>query len=119
MRYKGYTTTMQFSNDDGVYYGVIEGIDNSVSFESNTAEEFEATFHEAVDDYEGILLRMAKREIVTRRIRVGAVIFVTLSGLLGLWLANYNRSVGNMLGAIYNALFVIMDTIILVSLCKN
>ena len=43
MNYKGYLGSVAFSEQDGVFYGKVEGINGLVNFEGE--------FHEAVDDY--------------------------------------------------------------------
>ena len=49
--YKGYYTLIHFDSEDKVLYGKIEGIDDLVTFESDSAKEIEKEFHEAVDDW--------------------------------------------------------------------
>lgn len=49
--YKGYCAKIEYSVEDKVMYGKIEGINSLISFESESALEIEGAFHEAVDDY--------------------------------------------------------------------
>ena len=49
--YKGYYTLIHFDSEDKVLYGKIEGIDDLVTFESDSAKEIEKEFHYAVDDW--------------------------------------------------------------------
>ena len=49
--YKGYYTLIHFDSEDKVLYGKIEGIDDLVTFESDSAKEIEKEFHDAVDDW--------------------------------------------------------------------
>lgn len=51
LKYKNYWSKIEYSADDGVLYGRIEGISDLVNFESPSAEEIETEFHKAVDDY--------------------------------------------------------------------
>ena len=51
LEYKGYFTTIEFSVDDMVLHGKIEGINDLVNFEADNASEIEQAFHDAVDDY--------------------------------------------------------------------
>ena len=46
---------MKYSAEDRVYYGKIDGIDDLVNFESDSAEGLEKAFHSAVDDYLNML----------------------------------------------------------------
>ncbi len=50
-KYKGYQTHVEFSAEDRVLHGKIEGINDLIIFESDNAAEIEKEFHSAVDDY--------------------------------------------------------------------
>ena len=49
--YKNYIGTVNFSEDDGVFFGKVSGIKDSISFEGDTVESLIADFHMAVDEY--------------------------------------------------------------------
>ena len=49
--YRGYYTSPYWSDYDGVFHGKLELIDDLVTFDAETYEEFEVAFHDAVDDY--------------------------------------------------------------------
>jgi len=51
MFHKDYIGSVHYSTDDEVFYGKIEGIDDSVGFEGSSVEELKLAFHEAVEDY--------------------------------------------------------------------
>jgi len=51
LEYKGYSTRVEFSQEDNVLFGKVEGINDLILFESNKADEIEMNFHEAVDEY--------------------------------------------------------------------
>lgn len=51
LKYKGYIGSVRFSEDDGVFFGEIEGIDGLVTFEGSSIKELTESFHEAVEDY--------------------------------------------------------------------
>ena len=51
LEYKGYFTRIEYSVEDQVLHGRIEGIQDLVNFECERADEAESAFHEAVDDY--------------------------------------------------------------------
>ena len=51
LEYKGYYTKIEYSAEDKVLYGKIEGIKDLVNFESESPERVEEEFHLAVDDY--------------------------------------------------------------------
>ncbi len=51
LEYKGYYTKVEYSVEDQVLYGKIEGIKDLVNFESESLDAVEEEFHKAVDDY--------------------------------------------------------------------
>lgn len=51
LEYKGYYAKVEFSAEDAVLYGKIEGINDLISFESESASGISQAFQEAVDDY--------------------------------------------------------------------
>jgi len=51
MEYKGYIGSVEFSEDDGLFYGKVIGIRSLISYEGTTAKTLVKNFHEAVDDY--------------------------------------------------------------------
>lgn len=51
MEYKGYQTRIIFDSESMVLRGKIEGINDYVDFESDSALKIEKEFHSAVDDY--------------------------------------------------------------------
>lgn len=57
--HRGYYTKIQYSTEDNCYYGVLEGLRDSISFEGGkTEQDFEENFHLAVDDYIEILTKL-------------------------------------------------------------
>jgi predicted HicB family RNase H-like nuclease len=51
MMYKGYTARYEFDQDEGVLHGHVDGIDDVVSFVSETVEGLEREFRTSVDIY--------------------------------------------------------------------
>ena len=51
IEYKGYIATVEYSHEDTCFFGKLEMIDDLVTFEADAANELEANFHVAVDDY--------------------------------------------------------------------
>ncbi len=51
MEYKGYLGSVEFSEEDALFYGKILGIRALISYEGTNAAELVADFHGAVDDY--------------------------------------------------------------------
>lgn len=51
IKYKDYIGSVHFSQEDKVFYGRIEGINDLVTFEGRSVDEFVSAFQEAVEDY--------------------------------------------------------------------
>ena len=51
LEYKGYHTRIEFDSYSKVLHGKIEGINDLVTFESDSVSDIENEFHKAVDDY--------------------------------------------------------------------
>ena len=51
MEYKGYVGSVEFSEQDGVFFGKVQGIRSLISYEGTNAKELVADFHGAVDEY--------------------------------------------------------------------
>lgn len=51
MQYKGYVGSIEFSENDCVFFGKVQGIRSLISYEGTTAQELLDDFHGAVDDY--------------------------------------------------------------------
>lgn len=51
IEYKGYLGSVEFSEEDGLFFGKVMGIRSLISYEGETAKELLEDFHGAVDDY--------------------------------------------------------------------
>ena len=51
IEYKGYIGSVEFSEEDGVFYGKVQGIRSLISYEGRNAKELVKDFHVSVDDY--------------------------------------------------------------------
>lgn len=51
MEYKGYVGSVEFSEEDGIFFGKVMGLRALISYEGSNASELVADFHGAVDDY--------------------------------------------------------------------
>ena len=51
MQYKGYIGSVEFSENDRVLFGKVQGIRSLISYEGTTVQELLDDFHGAVDDY--------------------------------------------------------------------
>lgn len=51
LTYNGFIGSVQFSTDDDVFFGKIEGINDLITFEGDSVSILKKAFKEAVDDY--------------------------------------------------------------------
>ena len=51
LQYKGYVGNIEFSEEDKIFYGKVQGIRSLISYEGDTAEALITDFHNAIDDY--------------------------------------------------------------------
>lgn len=51
LEYKGYLANVYYSPEDEAFYGKIFGINDVVTFESESAKQLKSVFIEAVEDY--------------------------------------------------------------------
>ena len=51
MEYKGYIGSVEFSPEEEIFYGKVQGIRSLISYEGTNAAELVSDFHSAVDDY--------------------------------------------------------------------
>ena len=49
--YKGFSSTPQDDIEDGIIYGVVDGIDGVAGYEADNLDEVREAFRNAVDDY--------------------------------------------------------------------
>lgn len=51
LAYRGYTATVEYDEDDKLWYGTLDGIKDLVNFHAFEIENIEQEFRNAVDDY--------------------------------------------------------------------
>ncbi|MFC2098475.1 type II toxin-antitoxin system HicB family antitoxin [Bacteroidota bacterium] len=51
IRYKGYIGSVHFSSEDRVFYGIIAGINDLITFEGKTVDQLEDGFKYMVDEH--------------------------------------------------------------------
>ena len=51
MEYKGYVGSVEFSEEDEIFFGRVLGIRALISYEGTSAKELIDDFHGAIDDY--------------------------------------------------------------------
>lgn len=60
MEYKGYLGSVEFSQEDALFYGRVLGIRALISYEGSSAAELVADFHGAIDDYLALCAQQGK-----------------------------------------------------------
>jgi len=60
MSYDGYNGSVEFSDEDSMFYGRIIGINDHITYDGYNAEELRKNFREAVEDYLEICSEMGK-----------------------------------------------------------
>lgn len=61
MKYKGYTGTVECSEEDGCLFGRLIGVNDIISYEGESVAEIQQAFREAVDDYLADCASMGKQ----------------------------------------------------------
>ena len=51
MTYQGYTARIEFDERDGIFWGKVLGIKDSITFEGETVAQLTQDFHNAIDFY--------------------------------------------------------------------
>ena len=51
IQYKGYVGSVEFSEEDGIFYGKVMGVRSLISYEGENEKELLNDFHAAVDNY--------------------------------------------------------------------
>lgn len=51
MEYKGYLGSVEYSDEDGIFFGKVQFIRTSISYEGYDAESLRKDFHDGIDDY--------------------------------------------------------------------
>ena len=51
LHYKGYTGSVEFSEEDAVFHGKVAGIKSLISFEGDSVSSITEDFHSAIDEY--------------------------------------------------------------------
>lgn len=60
LKYKGFTSSVQFSADDGVFVGRVLGIDDIVVFHGQSVAGLKKEFRESIDFYLEICAKQSK-----------------------------------------------------------
>jgi predicted HicB family RNase H-like nuclease len=60
MAYKSFTAKIEYSTEDEVLFGEVDGVSDLISFEGKSVPEIEQAFHNAVDEYLDLCKQVGK-----------------------------------------------------------
>jgi len=63
MTYIGFSARIEFDGADGIFFGIIAGIRDRISFHGATVKDLTGAFHEAVDDYIETCAKIGKKPL--------------------------------------------------------
>lgn len=66
IQYKGYVGSVEFSEEDGIFYGKVMGVCSLISYEGENEKELLNDFHNAVDDYLKTRVEEVKRSCIIK-----------------------------------------------------
>jgi len=95
MRYKGYNGSVEFSDEDSLFYGRIIGINDHIIYDGSSVSELRNNFQGAVDDYLEICSHMGKEPEKaykgTFNVRIGS----TLHKDLAIYSASHGKTLNS------------------------
>ena len=66
IQYKGYVGSVEFSEEDRIFYGKVMGVRSLTSYEGENEKELLNDFHAAVDDYLKTRVEEVKRSCIIK-----------------------------------------------------
>ena len=60
MVYKGYTGKVEYDDEAGIFYGVVAGLRDVITFKGSSVKELQKSFKESIDDYLVFCQKMGK-----------------------------------------------------------
>ena len=66
IQYKGYVGSVEFSEEDRIFYGKVMGVRSLISYEGENEKELLNDFHAAVDDYLNTRVEEVKRSCIIK-----------------------------------------------------
>ena len=87
MKYKGYTGSVEYSEEDNCLFGKVQGMTkDSITYEGSTVDELTEDFHGAVDDYLQLCKSSAAMAASKEGITINAFIKNAVARALGIML---------------------------------
>lgn len=72
MEYKGYFGSVNYDDEERIFYGKVEYIRSLISYEENSVESLRNSFYEAADDY----LNLVKEKISNQKSHLKVVLIL-------------------------------------------
>lgn len=66
IQYKGYVGSVEFSEEDSVFYGKVMGVRSLIFYEGENEKDLLNDFHAAVDDYLKTRVEEVKRSCIIK-----------------------------------------------------
>lgn len=57
LSYKGYVGSVEYAQEDGVFFGKVQNVRALISYEGGTLRELTADFCAAIEDYETLCIK--------------------------------------------------------------
>ena len=61
LEYKGYHGTVEYSAEDGILFGSVFGVNDSLNYHGKSLDELEASFQSCVDNYLALCAEFGKQ----------------------------------------------------------
>ena len=90
--YKGYFGSVEFSDEDDVFFGRIIGINDRITYEGDNVKALRRDFEEAVDDYIEICAQLCKEPEKSYKGRLNVQINPSLHRQLAVYSASHGKT---------------------------
>ncbi len=97
LTYKGYTGTVECSEEDDCLFGHIVGIRGYISYEGYSFKELKEDFHDAVDDYLEMCEAYGKKPEVPYKGSFNVRISPELHRNIAVYAINHNKSLNSVI----------------------
>lgn len=95
IEYKGYIGSVEFSQEDELFFGKVEGIRSLITYEGKNAKELLKDFKEAIDDYLDVCTLKGKKPEVAYKGSFNIRINPSLHKQIALYAINHNETLNH------------------------
>jgi len=95
MNYKEYSGSVEFSDEDSIFYGRIIGINDHITYDGYSVEELRKNFQDAVDEYFEICAKMGKEPEKSYKGTFNVRIGPTLHKELAVYSASHGKTLNS------------------------